>query len=130
MYLLKILLIFSISLTSLNSYAEDVVFVEKGKPAPYDGLLFTPEKAKEIRIKLIDGELAQSSNDSFRKTIELQKSILEAKDKQNTILLDQNDRLAKAAYDSQKMSTWEKVGYFVGGIIVFGLAIEASRKLY
>lgn len=119
------------SLFGSNVYAEDqVVFIKKNDPAPYDGVLFTEKKAQEIRLQLIDGDLNKDLNESYKRTVELQKLIIEGKDKQNTMLLDQNDKLAKTAYDSQKMSNWEKAGYFVGGILVTGMAVKLSHEIY
>ncbi len=126
MFLRMILLI---SLISGNVYAEDPTYINKDEKAPYNGLLFSENKAKEIRKELIDKDATEALNVSLKKTNDLYKTTNEIKDSQINILLEQNDKLAKTAYEARKMNNWEKAGYFIGGMIVVGLAIEGVKAL-
>lgn len=129
MYLKKILLISLIIVNSLGAYAEDVIYLDKGKAAPYDGYLFTPEKAKDTRLQLIEGDYNKDLVKSLTKTIDLYQSNEEISNKKVDLLLDQNDKLAVQLNSSRQVSNWEKVGYFLGGIIITGLAIKGVQAL-
>ncbi len=42
-------IILSLLLLTNVAFARDVTYLSKGKPAPYNGYLFTPEKEQELR---------------------------------------------------------------------------------
>lgn len=51
------------------------------------------------------------------------------KDTQIKLLTDQNDKLTKTLESTSSLSSFEKFGWFIGGIILTGLAVEGASKL-
>jgi len=110
---LSILLIIS-SLISNLSFAEEAVLLSKGEAAPYSGALLPVDKLQELRKAYLE-------KDSLSRSIELYKSNELLYTKKVDVLSEQNDRLAKTAYEERNMSTLEKIGYFGLGAILTGL---------
>lgn len=123
-YILIILLISNIG------FADDVIHLNKDDKAPYNGYLFTEEKTRDTRIKLIDGDLAEVLNQSYAKENAYLRQNSDYKDSQIKLVMDRNDELAKTVAEQQSTSTITKVAYFVGGILVTYIAIDTARKLY
>lgn len=111
-------------------YADDVTFLNKDDKAPYQGYLFTEIKTRDIRLQLIDGDTNKRLNESLKaENLDLQ-SKSDKKDQQIKLVLDRNDELAKTVSDQQSMSNWTKAGYFLGGMILTGLAIKGAHEIY
>jgi hypothetical protein len=86
--------IFLIALTLNLSASADVVEVQKDQPAPYTGILFSPDKASETRAAIIQ-------RDALRIT-----------------LADQDKKLE----ETNSRSDLEKVAYFLLGAAVTGVS--------
>lgn len=112
------------------SYADDAIYLNQNDKAPYSGYLLSEDKVKELRNNTIERDGLKTINDSLTKSLTLEQQNNSLKDQKVNLLLDQNDKLAKSAYADRELNTWEKVAYFVGGIVVTGLAIAGVHSLY
>lgn len=115
---------------SNQAYAEDPVLLQKNDPAPYAGFLLSRETLQPLYNAVLERDNYKAVNESLKTSLTLEQSNNTRKDNQIDILLQQNDKLAKATYDSQSMNNWVKVGYFIGGILVTGLAIKGLHEVY
>lgn len=105
-----------INLISLNSFAEDSIFLNAGDKAPNAGYLVPEATIKSLRNDSLDADM-------YRKIVPL-------KDQQLLMVTDQNVKLATTLTSTTSLSTLEKVGWFVGGIIVTGLATKLAISIY
>lgn len=113
------------------SLAEDPYFGQKGHVLPQDSWVFSPDKAKEVRNKLVDGETYFKLNESLTKSIELYKKSDEIQQNKVNLLLEQNDKLAQRLYSSQSLNNWALFGVFLLGIaatVGAGIAIGQAAK--
>lgn len=115
-------IIIFILLVSNTCFAQDAVHLQKDDKAPYEGYLTNPSKTRDLYNVGLE-------RDSLKKQLELSQSDNGLLKQEKTILIDQNDKLAKTAYDSQSLSSWEKIGYFALGIITAGGAVYAAKKI-
>lgn len=99
----------------------DVVFINKGSAAPFDGILFTETKAKELRSDILESEktkiLLQSQlqkSNTLQQIIKLKETEIELYRKQNQrLLVDQN-------ISSTLNYVWFGLGVLATGIAVYG----------
>lgn len=119
-----------ISLLGNFCLADDVIFLEKNKPAPYDGYLFTPEKTKDTRIKLLERNTFEGLNESLTKTNTFLQENSSLKDQQIKIVMDRNDQLAETVRDQQSTNNWVKAGYFLAGVFITYFAIKEAHEIY
>lgn len=116
-------------LISSKSFSDEVVVLEKGTSAPYTGYLFPKETAQKTRIKLIEGEEAKKLNESYVRSIEIYRKNEELNNQKVNILLEQNDKLSRSLTDAREMTAFEKIAWFVGGVLVSGAAVYGASKL-
>lgn len=131
MNLLKTLKVFLMvgTILTTNVHAEDVVILQKDSPAPFTGLLFTQQKANELKNGLVERDGLLKINESLNKSLTLQDNIIQKKDEGITTLLDQNDRLAKSLYNERTVSDWTRAGYFILGVIITGAAFYGAQRI-
>lgn len=116
MMLQKLLMIFVILSLSNTVLADDSVYLDKDKPAPYSGYLLPEAKVKELRNSSLERDMYKTTN--------------ELKDQQIKLLSDQNNKLATTLESTSNLSTWEKIGCFAGGVLLTGLAIAGAHAIY
>src|SRR5688500_13089233 len=109
------LVLFCFVLSSI-SLADDPYFGQRGHVLPQDSWVFSPDKAKDVRNRLIDGETYFKLNESLSKSIELYKSNEVIQQNKVNLLLEQNDKLAQRLASSQSLNNWERFGLFFLGI--------------
>lgn len=107
----------------------DATFLDKDQKAPYQGLLFPIDEAQSIRKDLIERDYLKLENLSLKRSVDLYKGNESIYQEQKTILLDQNDKLAKSLYAERQVTNWERLGWFVLGIGVTGLAIYGVKQI-
>jgi len=123
-------LILSFILIGNLSYADsNAVYLEEKNPAPFSGFLIKEDRVRELRNSELDAKYYKDINESLEKSLSLQKAIIDNKDNQVNILLTQNDKLAKSAYDSQEMNNWQKALYFIGGLAAGFLAVKLAHEI-
>lgn len=123
------LLCFLISQIAISD--TDPYYGQKGDVLKQDSWVFSPEKAKDVRNRLIDGETNLKLNESLEKSIELYKSNEQIQQNKVNLLLEQNDKLAQRLNDSQSLNSWERFGLFVLGIaatVGAGMAIKKAGE--
>jgi hypothetical protein len=103
--------------------------LDKDQKAPYSGFLLSQEKVQQLRNDSIDNDTNKKLNESLKTSLALEQSTSTLKDTKITLLMTQNDLLAKSAYTSREFTNWERVGYFLGGIILTGAAIKGVQAL-
>lgn len=124
-----ILLTYSISRFAIAE--TDPHFENKGYTLTQDSWVFSPDKAKSVRDRLIDLETTSKINESLNKSLELYKSNEQLQQNKINLLLEQNDKLAVRLNDSQSLNNWEKFGLFVLGIVATvgaGFAIKKAGQ--
>ncbi len=127
---MKHLLLMVLLLNSSIGLADDVIHLNKDDKAPFTGFLFTEEKTRETRIRLIDGDLAEVLNKSYAKENAYLRQNSDYKDTQIKLVTDRNIELSKTVIDQQSTSTVTKVLYFVGGMVVTYVAIKTAHEIY
>jgi len=117
-------------LTSLQTKAEDAVYLNQNDKAPYSGYLLPQDKLIELRNNTFERDALKGQNDSLNRSLALQNDIIGHKDEQLKLYSDQNDKLAQTAYRAENMSNLEKLGFIGLGILLTGLAISGVHALY
>jgi hypothetical protein len=114
-----------ISLIASNSWAQDVIYLEKNKPAPYSGVLFPESKAEDLRRQVIDSQIIAVQKEGLAKELDIQQRIVRLKDEEIELYRTQNNTLVKANSSSETL----KWVYFGLGIVVTGAAVYGARSL-
>jgi len=118
--MLKIIVI--ISLLSNLALAQDAIYLSKGTPSPYSGDLLPTDKLKA----LYDDSLDKSS---LQKQLDLANQNVGLLQQDKTLLLDQNAKLLAQSKDAKTTSDIEKGLWFLGGILLTGLAVKAAASI-
>jgi len=126
---LLIATILTLIFTIQVALADTAVNLSKDQPAPYDGVLLDKEKADKIRDELIDKDALEKTNESLNKSINLYRSNEDILNNQKGMLINQNIELTKALNDTRETSGWTKVGYFLLGVAVTGVAVYGATRL-
>ena len=109
-----------ILVTSLSSNA-DSIFLEKNKPAPYSGVLFTEDHAQKLRSELLEKDKLEILNTQKTSEISILTQKLSLKDQEIEAYQTQNSRLVKAEQTSETMKyVWFGLGIFMTGAAVYG----------
>lgn len=117
---------------STPSYADNAVKVKTGDivPKEYDGgTLLDSQKAEKIKDQLIERDAFEKQNKSYEKSIDLYKANEQLYQDQNTILLNRNIELTKTLNDTRTTSDWAKIGYFLLGVTITGVAVYGASRL-
>lgn len=129
----KKLSIFSIVVSSAIAfnplvYAEDVVYLEQGKPSPYSGVLFPVEKANELRKMAIELDTLRSINESYIKSISLYQKTIQLHEEKYQLAYGQNEKLSEALVESRRSSDLQKIIWFSLGVLATGFAVYGAKK--
>jgi hypothetical protein len=108
------------SILGSNLYA-DSVFIDKGKPAPFSGILFTEEKAQELRSSLLEADKTKLQYETEKHRSSRLGQILTLKDEEIELYAKQNQRLLKANERSDTLNyVWFGLGILATGLAVYG----------
>lgn len=118
----KLISIILILFTAFPAFAEEAYYLEKTKPAPYTGFLFSPEKTQEIRKTYLEHENYKLINESLKSSLDFQVNIIKQKSEQLNLSMERNTVLAKELRDERSMGDLERIGWFALGIIATGVA--------
>ena len=117
-----------ISLTTSNVFADELsMYLYKDEKAPYAGILMPESKVTELRNNTLERDTLRLQNNSLNTSLKLQDDIIAKKTDQVTILLDQNDKLAKIGYSERSMTNLERVGYFALGVLATYGAFKVAQ---
>lgn len=123
-------LISLISLLNVNSgWAYQPSLLEKDKPAPFTGYLFSPEDTAKLRGELVEKDGLVKINESYQRSIDLYQKNEEILNNKVNVLLNQNDQLSNSLYKEKTLSSFEKVLWFVGGVLITGFAFYGAQKV-
>ena len=125
---MKTLLILLLIFTQVG-YANQATDIKKDQPAPYDGVIMDKEKANNVKNELIEKDGLEKTNESLQKTITLYGKNQDLYEQKSDMLLKQNIELTKSLNDTRKMNDLEKIGLFVLGVAVTGLAVYGASRL-
>jgi hypothetical protein len=118
-----------ILLTSTASFACDPVkYVEKGQPAPCTGYVFTPDKEKEVRLKVVE-------LDFYKDLVTLKERQLVAIKEENDIITKrydlwkkESDSLSRDLSKERSNNFWRTSLYFVlGAAVTTGITYAVRR---
>lgn len=131
MKLLKIFKIFLIVLSLISSpvYAENAVYLEKDKPAPFTGFLITEQKAKEYQLTDIKLTEVTALNESLKKSLVLQQDVINLTNKKADLAVSGMERLSKQLYDERGLTSYERLLWFGLGVVAVGIAVYGAKKL-
>lgn len=115
------LLIFSINLRA----NDNVVPIKKGEAAPFEGVLFTEDKANEVRRDLLELDKQRYMVESRNERLGILQSRIELKDEEIELFRVQNDRLVKHS----KTTDVERMVWFALGVIATGAAVYGAGSL-
>ena len=111
-----------------QSIAQDVVFIEKDAQAPYAGFLFTPEKEKETRLKLVDLNFYMDLDSSKTRQIELYKQEGDLLRAQVDLHRDNSVRLNNELMSANNDGFWKGFWMFALGAGVTTAITYAVRR--
>lgn len=107
--------------TTVGRTAEDVTFIEKGKTAPFSGVLFPEETAKQLRSELLEADKSKLRLESELSKSKNLSSIIELKDTEIESYRTQNQRLLRVKESDETMKyIWFGLGVLVTGAAVYG----------
>jgi len=118
-----------IALTCNSAFGESAVYLSKGSPSPFDGMLFTIPKAQELRQNEIELKTYKLLNESLKKSLSEQENIILNEKQKNTLLVERNDELAKDLKDARQTSDFTKAMWFILGMAAVGLGGFAVLKI-
>jgi hypothetical protein len=124
MRLLNILLITSFSLSSL---AGEITLLEKGQKAPFTGILFDTQAARDQKKKLLDLDYYQDLSASQERQITLYKDLNILSEERLMNIKKDRDRLSQELVKERDKSAFNKTLWFLAGglaatIVAFGAA--------
>lgn len=106
---------------STQVLAQDAVPLKKGEYAPFSGVLFTNEKANELRLTDLKLQESQEVIKLLDERSRLQEQRLELRDKQI-------DSLSKRVVENSDSAFLTKLGMFIlGALVTTGIAIGVNR---
>lgn len=127
---LSLLVLLSYSISSIEkSNAQDSVQLNQGTPAPYSGYLISKEKVQQFYQMDLENKELKLMNESFSRSVQFYKNNDSSSATQITSLLYRNDDLAKELASARTTTSFEKVAYFVGGILIAGFGVWGAQKL-
>lgn len=117
---------------STPAYADNAIKVKTGdivQPTFDQGTLLDKEKAEKIKDQLIERDGFEKENLSYKKSVDLYEANKTIYQEENTLLLNRNIELTKTLNNSRQTNDWVKVGYFLLGVGVTGLAVYGAARL-
>ncbi len=117
---------------STPAYAGNAIKVHTGDVVTKEfneGTLLDKEQAERIKDQLIERDAFEKENASYKKSVDLYKNNEVILSNQKDLLLNQNIKLTETLNDQRDMSEWTKIGYFVLGIGIAGLAVYGAGQL-
>lgn len=120
-----ILLTFSVTIKAEN----DVVSIKKGEAAPFAGILFTEDKANQVRIEVLEQQKLRYMVQSRDEKLGIFSTRIELKDEEIELLRKQNLRIYNQNKTNSSVGTIERIVWFGLGIMVTGAAVYGARGL-
>jgi hypothetical protein len=111
-----------IGLTTVSNVgAQDAVYIQKGQPAPYSGIIFTESAANELRSEVLEKQKLKLTNLSLQNERDMYKSVAGLKGEQIEQYRRQNDALLRLDTTNKTMNyVWFGLGILATGVAVYG----------
>ena len=106
----------------------EVVYVEKGKLAPYSGYLFSPEKEKETRLMVKEMGYYKNLSESMDKLLKSDQVLITQQDTRIELYNTQITNLSELAYKNESDSFWRNTLYFTLGAVLTGVIVFGVNK--
>lgn len=126
---MRYITLYCLILSSLSLADTDPYLATKGHVLPQDSWVFSPNKALDVRNRLIDLDAQLKINDSLNKQIDLYKGVNDIQNTNLNLVMQQNDRLAKSLNDDRAMTNYERIGYFILGVVATGVAFYGLKQI-
>ena len=111
-----------------NAYADETSVLKAGQPAPFDGLLFTEEKAEQLRKDVIAKKTLEDLNLSLNQSLEREKANYNLSESKSNALIEQNIKLSKSLQEERSMTSLERIFWFGLGSVLTGAAAYGVVK--
>jgi hypothetical protein len=108
-------------------FAEEVKIVRKGEIVPYDGVLFSKDKEKEVRTDL---DVSEKKIITLKKLNELNEKEIEILDKRLQLYQKKSTELAELQVKNEKHTSIQNVVYFISGALITGVIGYGVIKAY
>lgn len=105
------------------------VVLNKGTPAPFDGILIDKVKSDNIKNELIDKDTCYQERISLNRELTLFETNSGLKDSQLDLALKQNTNLLTEYNRTVSNDNTMKIVYFGLGLITTGIAIYGASKI-
>lgn len=109
------------------SLAEEVKVVKKGETVPFDGVLFTKEKEKEVRNDL---EASEKKIVTLKKLNELSESEIDILNKRLELYQNKAREFADREVKNENNTFLKNSLYFISGALITGLIGYGVVKTY
>lgn len=107
-------------------FADDIVLLEQGAPAPFKGLLFTPEKSNAMYEEF---EILKYKITKLEKINSLYVENEVLYEKKVNSLLEQNTQLSETLYKVESKKEIDKLIWFGLGFLSVGLGVYATKTI-
>ena len=108
---------------------DNVVSIKKGEIAPFTGILFTEQKADDVRRQILELEKQRYLVQSRDEKLDIFQVRFELKDEQIELFRQQNDRLVKQNQTNRSVGSIERMVWFGLGILATGAAVYGAGSL-
>lgn len=122
--MIKFILILLISIQSFAA-CPDVQELKAGDTVPCDGIFLSPDASKKADDAVQDAKYYKTLSDKLQVRQDYMNKEVNILDERLKLYVNESQVLAKANANS----SWEKVGYFVLGIVVTGVAVRGAAEL-
>lgn len=127
-YLFSVLII----LFSLNCYSdtckESVILLEKGKPSPCTGFLFSPEAEKKASKAIDDAKYYKELSDLLHTKNDLMFKENRILEERLALYMNTSFKLAEEVNNRENHDFWKKTFYFGLGIATTSLSVYAASQ--
>lgn len=120
-------LLISFFLLANIALADEVKIVKKGDTVPYDGVLFTKDKEREIRTDL---EISEKKILTLKRLNDLNEKEIEILNKRVELYQKKTKEIVNLQLQEEKYSNAKNALYFISGALITGLIGYGVIKAY
>ena len=106
---------------SAQAFCDDVLYVQKGVPAPITGYLFSSDREKALRLTDENLSICTTKTDLLQKKADLTTDMLNLSSQRADLYQKNSEALSKELQSHTSDSFWKNSLYFLGGALVTGL---------
>lgn len=110
--------IFTFLVLTQVCFGQDVKVVKKGEAVPFDGVLFTKELEKSIRM---DMKISEKQIETLSKLNELNEKEIDILTKRLELHQEKNREMADREVEAENSTFWKHTIYFISGALLTGL---------